>query len=374
MTDTIGTTDLTKTQTITVNPNQFKDADGNWRLKVKGVKTTTSPFNWQGDLVEYTPSSVNYELDLEVQWINVDFSQTNKWLCIYGGTMDAENIRVDVWTGVMWQNVFTNLASGWNNVSIAPYLTSSTFTIRFNGGTETNDTVQSSWNIDVSLLHLWNTAIDQYTAKVEFTGSPNVQNWASFVWSVDSYWDTEQVSVTIQFYNFTLGAYVTSGEGYLTYTSSVIPNTAELKSQNIAVDAEDFTNSTGHWKVKITGVKNTTSQFQMKVDLIAIDASYLSSGESITYGAWQWYTIKATSAGGTPIPYSYVSIYGNGTNLTFHNAVDNSTITNPAWVQLDVNGEYQLYLKSTSDSSENFVLYASVGTTIGQKSITQEVP
>ena len=373
MTDTIGTIDVTKTQTITVNPNQFKDASGNWQLKVKGVKTTTSQFNWQGDLVAYTPSSVNYELDLEVQWTSVDFSQTNEWLCIYGGTMAAENIRVDVWTGSAWQNVFTNLSGGWNNVSISSYLSSSTFTIRFNGGTETGDPIQSTWNIDVSLLHLW-TIANQHTAEVEFTGSPNVQNWTSFAWSISSSWGTGQVSVAIQFYNFTAGAYVTSGEGYLTYTSVATPNTYELKTQNIAADMEDFTNSSGHWKVKITGVKTTSSQFLMNVDLIAANATYLSSGESVPYGAWQWYTVKATSAGGAPIPYSYVSIYGNGTNLTFRNAVDNSSIPNPAWVPLDVAGEYQLYLKSTSGSSEIFMLHASVGTTIGQKSITQEAP
>jgi hypothetical protein len=378
MTDTIGTTDITKTQTITVNPTQLKDASGNWRLKVKGVKTTTSQFNWQGDLMAYTPSSVNYELDLEVQWASVDFSQTNEWLCIYGGTMAAENIRVDVWTGSDWQNVFTNLASGWNNVSISAYLTSLNFTIRFNGGTEISDTVQSSWNIDVTLLHLW-TIANQHTAEVEFTGSPNVQNWTSFTWSIRSSWGTEQVSVAIQFYNFTLGAYVTSGEGYLAYTSSATPNTYELKTQNVAAAMEDFTNSSGNWKVKITGVKATAQQFLMNVDLIESDAGYISSGENISYGAWQWYTIKATSAGGAPIPYSYISIYANGTNLTLYNAVTNTNITNTypipnpnAWVQLDASGEYQLYLKSTSTSSETFVLYVSVGTSLAQKEITQE--
>jgi hypothetical protein len=373
ITDTIGTANITDSQTITVNPNQFKDASGNWKLKVTGVKTTTAQFNWQGDLVAYAPSFINYQLDLEVQWTSVDFSKTNEFLCIYCGTMAAENIRVDVWTGSAWQNVFTNLANGWNNASVSSYLTSSTFTIRFNGGTEINDTVQSSWNIDASLLHLWTTT-DQYTAQVEFDGAPNLQNPASLAWSVISSWNTAQVSVTIQFYNFTLGGYATNGEGYLTYTSNATANTYELKTQTVTSGISDFTNSTGYWKVKITGIKNTSSPFQMKADLIAHSISYNSSGDNILYGAWQWYTIKATSSGGVPIPYSYVSIYGNGTNLTFLNAVTNSTIPNPAWVQLDAAGEYQLYLKSTTGSSETFVLSASVGTTIGQKSITQAVP
>jgi len=66
-----------------------------------------------------------------------------------------EKIRVDVWNGTAWQNLFTNLTSGWNNVLVSSYLNSSTFTIRFKGGTETGDTNKDSWNIDATLLHVW---------------------------------------------------------------------------------------------------------------------------------------------------------------------------------------------------------------------------
>jgi len=100
----------------------------------------------------------NYQLDLEVQWINVDYSQQNEYLCIYAGTLNSEALKVDVWTGSSWVNVIGSLsASQWNNVSVSTYLTSSTFTIRFIGATESGDTSQSSWQIDCALLHLWTT-------------------------------------------------------------------------------------------------------------------------------------------------------------------------------------------------------------------------
>ena len=67
----------------------------------------------------------------------------------------SENIRVDVWTGSAWQNVFTDLTDGWNNVTISSYLTSATFTIRFKGSTETTDLTQDRWNIDTTLIHVW---------------------------------------------------------------------------------------------------------------------------------------------------------------------------------------------------------------------------
>jgi len=100
----------------------------------------------------------NYELDLEVQWTNLQYTLPNETLCIYGGPMGAEDIKVDVWNGTGWENVSNGLSTGWNNASITNWLTSSNFTIRFRGGTETGDTNQTTWQIDVALIHVWNDA------------------------------------------------------------------------------------------------------------------------------------------------------------------------------------------------------------------------
>jgi len=99
--------------------------------------------------------SANYELDLEVRWTEVDHDETNEWLCIYGGTMGSEDILVDVWNGTAWINVFTNLSSGWNSLDVSSYLVSSTFTIRFRGGTETGDVTEDKWEIDATFLYVW---------------------------------------------------------------------------------------------------------------------------------------------------------------------------------------------------------------------------
>jgi hypothetical protein len=112
--------------------------------------------NPHGVAYAFIEENFNYELDLEVQWTNVDYDEANEQLCIYGGTMGAENITVDVWNGSDWvENIFANLTSGWNNVSVTSYLTTSNFTIRFKGGNETGDTTQHTWDIDTTLLHVW---------------------------------------------------------------------------------------------------------------------------------------------------------------------------------------------------------------------------
>jgi hypothetical protein len=372
ITDTIGTANITETQIITINPAQFKDASGNWKLEISGVKTTPTQFDWQGGFIQYRETPIaTYGINLEVQWTNAEYTQTNKWLCIYGGTMAAENLRVDCWNGASWINLFAVLSTGWNNVSVSSYLTSSTFTIRFNDAL--NDTVQDSWSIDVALLHLWTTT-DQYTANVEFTGSSNLQNWTSVLWQIQSCWDTGQVSVSIQLYNFTLGDYASSGNGYLSYTSSATPNINELQSKIETLSANDFKNATGYWKIKVTGIKSTSVQFLMKIDWIDLQITYSTTGDTIPYRSWQVYSIKATTTNGNPIPYAYVAISANGTSITFKNATDGTNMTNPVWVYLDASGTYLLNVNSASATPQTFSLYAVVGSVVGQKPVTQGAP
>jgi hypothetical protein len=115
----------------------------------------TTQNNWQIDCVLIHTWTVNYELDLEEQFTGVDFNQANKWLCIYAGSLGAESLRVDVRSGSNWINVISGLQPNqWNNVSVSTWLIGSTFTIRFNGGTETGDTTQDNWNIDAVMLRL----------------------------------------------------------------------------------------------------------------------------------------------------------------------------------------------------------------------------
>jgi hypothetical protein len=367
--------------------NRAPTTQWRYRKSASPVSYYNYPTNWpnlfspagtpsQSIAYRYGAYRVGYHtntLDLEVQWTGLNYVQQNVSLCIYGGTMAAENLLVDAWnyTGSTWQNVFTNLNPGWNNQSVTSLLTSSNFTIRYRDANPT-DTGQNSWQIDACLLQLSNST-DQYTAEVEFTGSSNQQSWTQLAWLVDSSWDTGQVNVTIQLYNYTMVSYPSSGNGYISYNSSTTPNTDELGSQIINSSAIQFRNSTSpyYWKVKIKGVKSTSTQFQMKVNWIELQNSYAYTGDTVPYKAWQWYTIQATGASGNPVPFTYASLFANGTTVTFQNATDGTPVSNPAWLRLDANGTFQLQIKSTTSSGETFVLSVAVGTVIQQKTIIQ---
>jgi len=148
---------LTSAGTGTAFPRPFPNAyiENSTNLNIwRSYYGQGSWIEWQILELPYSVEPPNYELDLEVQWTNVDYNETSEYLCIYTGTPSSESLRVDVWNGTTWQNLSTNLQSGWNNISICSYLDSSTFTIRFEGSNETDDAIQDNWNIDAVLLHL----------------------------------------------------------------------------------------------------------------------------------------------------------------------------------------------------------------------------
>ncbi|UCD96674.1 MAG: DUF2341 domain-containing protein, partial [Candidatus Bathyarchaeota archaeon] len=118
------------------------------------------------------PALSGCQLDQEVQWTDLPCELPNEELCIYGGTMGAENITVDAWNGTGWETVFHDLSSGWNNQTITDWLTTSNLTIRFKGGNETGDITQDQWQIDIALVHLWNNVVNyELDLEVQWTSA-----------------------------------------------------------------------------------------------------------------------------------------------------------------------------------------------------------
>jgi len=135
----------------------------------------------------------------------------------------------------------------------------------------------------------------QHTVEVEFTGSSNTDDWTQLAWLVDSAWTTPSVTVTLQLYDYNLGQYSTSGDGYILYTSSATSNTDETKSQTITTNPTHFRDGSGNWKIKVKGTKSTTTQFDFKADLIKFEVTY-------TPPTVQYYlTVKTDPEGIVPI-------------------------------------------------------------------------
>jgi len=157
------------------------------------------------------------------------------------------------------------------------------------------------------------TYYSEYTSEVEFTGSSNTYDWTQLVWTVDSAWTASSVSVTIQIYNYTAGGYPNSGNGYDSYTSSSTANTDEARTKNITINPANFRNGSGSWKIKVKGVKSTTSQFDFKADWVEFKPTYYSEYTVST----EFLFSSMTSNTPTQLNFTVVSQYNiAGVNVT----------------------------------------------------------
>ncbi len=147
MTATVGAGGVTQEQNIPSNPTDFRDDLGRWNLKLRAVRSASSSFDMNIDFTRYRSAVNSYGLDLEEQWTSVDC--TDPVLCIKTGALGSENMAVDAWYDDLWHTLSPRLAAGWNNVSVASYVDSPTFTIRFRAN---NGLVQNNWQIDAVLL------------------------------------------------------------------------------------------------------------------------------------------------------------------------------------------------------------------------------
>jgi hypothetical protein len=172
------------------------------RVRFTHNKGTAGPDRLDIDAVRlgiYQAITPNYELDLEVGWTAAQYLEANEYLCVYGGTQGAEALRVDIWNGA-WTNVIADLASGWNNVSVSSYLTSSSFEIRFadSGG---DSSAQDTWQIDGVLLHVWTAGFTNYELDLEVgwtTADYDEQNEELCIYPVTGGgWPSEDIKVDV---------------------------------------------------------------------------------------------------------------------------------------------------------------------------------
>jgi len=137
----------------------------------------------------------------------------------------------------------------------------------------------------------------QHTVEVEFTGSSNTLEWTQLAWVVDSAWTTPSVTVTLQLYDYNLGQYPTSGDGYISYTSSATSNTDETLAQTITSNPTYFRDTSGNWKIKVKGVKSTTTQFDFKADLVKYGVTWVGQNPiaSFTYSPVNPFTLETVT-------------------------------------------------------------------------------
>jgi hypothetical protein len=135
MADSIGQNDVTKNQTITDNSAYYRDASGNWKIKITGTKATDTQFELKIDWIEFkvTTSDVyrliidnNFAIDLSTYPRN--YINGIEILIRYNPTEDAERwfLKAYNWTTDTFSDTGFNTTEGnqptldeWNEYAIA---------------------------------------------------------------------------------------------------------------------------------------------------------------------------------------------------------------------------------------------------------------
>jgi hypothetical protein len=144
--------DSTKQQNIAINPSTFVNSTGYWKVLVTACRASSTPFDLNVDILQYSPDATNYALNLQEQWLSVNASNIRQDLCIKTGVLGNESLLVQILHGISWWDLMTLVPNSFNNISLAQYIDSATLTIRFLGSSETADPTQDTWNIDAVYL------------------------------------------------------------------------------------------------------------------------------------------------------------------------------------------------------------------------------
>lgn len=128
-------------------------------------------------------------------------------------------------------------------------------------------TTTSQFKLKVDWIEYRVTQYNEFKVETEFVFSGiTSQTTTKLNFTTVIQWNIASVSVTIQLWNYTSSAWVTSGPGYLTYTSSATASTDESKTLTITSNFSTYV-SAGGAKMKVTGLKSTATQYQQGSDL-----------------------------------------------------------------------------------------------------------
>ena len=113
---------------------------------------TQSTWNIDCIITDCSSTDINYELDAEVQFTDINVARGYEEICIFMGSATAEALDLYIWNGDSWDQLATALVPNqWNNITQS--ITEDTVTLRFLGSMETSDTFQDTWEIDCTLLY-----------------------------------------------------------------------------------------------------------------------------------------------------------------------------------------------------------------------------
>jgi len=305
--------------------------------------------------------STNYTIDFEYNWTGLDYDETDEEVCIYyAEAVDLEDLNVSYWntTGTNhWTHLgFITGTTGWKNFTLDG-LDSQYYTIRINGTSETSDTTQDDFDIDVMLIHTWtsNNAPTQSNPGPS-NGAIDIPLLPTLNVTVD---DLDDDTLTAYWRSNSTGVWATFNTNTSIDTSSGPVNISQVNL--------NFTNgSTKYWwSINLT---DGSLWFNATYYFTTIDYIWIN----ITNTSWSVGTVVMGS-----------SKWTNGTSETIICDMDNTSVNSDLKLQITTDG--LVWTSATSGnppSADIYRLNASIDTwstenqiiTASQTTISSNIP
>ncbi|MCJ7762831.1 hypothetical protein MUP38_05180 [Candidatus Bathyarchaeota archaeon] len=180
ITGTLGQTDVTKNQTITANPTNFRDTNGNWTMKIRGTKATDTPFELKIDWIEFkTIISKASRLDIDNNFTIDPSTCPRDSICgieiqtrynVTGNTerwfLKAYNWATSNFTDIGFNNTAGDAPTlnGWNDYAIIVMA-------------DWTDYVRSDGVVRIEFVDQ-RSSIDQATVEIDFCGARAIMDGA----------------------------------------------------------------------------------------------------------------------------------------------------------------------------------------------------
>ncbi len=126
--------------------------------------------------------------------------------------------------------------------------------------------------------------VSLHKAEAEYSGTTDSLGWTQLVWSAQAASTAAGSAVTYQLYDWQAASYPTSGDGFISYTTSATPNTFETQSQTISASPQNFRSSGGAWKMKAVATATSTSWVGWKGDQVRYNPTGTLSTDIVDAG------------------------------------------------------------------------------------------
>jgi hypothetical protein len=235
MIDAIGQTDVTKNQTITTNSTNFRGSGNNWKIKITGTKTDTTPF------------------DMKIDWIRLKVSPSDTCRLDINNnfTIDPVTYPRSTICGIEIQIRFNETANGERWFLKAYNWATGTFTDAGFNDTTGDTPTPNAWNdYSISVTANWadyvredgvirielvneGLSTNQATVEIDFLGARAIMNSTSF-----DVKNSSPLSIHI------VALWITNSTNHQRYDADLFLNSGESASYlraDISLPENDFT-------------------------------------------------------------------------------------------------------------------------------------